>query len=258
MGEEGGLGLLVSSQGLVKVVFRLDVSSVQQAFRLFSHHNKEVVNVFEIDGAVKGLEYAEHGLSIFKAESRNIQKVCSALGLVTDSTGQVSKLDWYYLAYLHLVRRLPSWLSKVLEERTEIEVAIGAYQESVAFKEKRRQLRKRLEQNCVHIRLVGGKGVGAKVRESLKSLVMTTLLARNIRLVDYLDQGHCALVYLPTKEAVTTVMRELETKQEVSGLRFRVPSPHLTQGVVERPKPVPADMGVLETVRQGHLSRIKL
>eukprot|EP00092_Neocalanus_flemingeri_P019508 GFUD01021134.1.p1 GENE.GFUD01021134.1~~GFUD01021134.1.p1 ORF type:complete len:692 (+),score=244.74 GFUD01021134.1:1267-3342(+) len=250
MVEVGGLGKLLSSN-IVKVVPRLDSANVYSALKLLNSFGVEMRNVFEINTAVKSLEYMEHGQSLFKQESRSVQGMSRSLGL----TMSTSRLHWHYMAYLHLVEVIPEQFREILAELTVVEIGVGTFVDSSGFKSKRRNIKTRLDGCCVHLRLTGGVD---KVKQSkLKELVMTALLSKDLVMVEYMDMGRCAIVQLRSSQAVRTVMEELETREQSSDLRFSVSSPQVLKTVVEKPARPVVDMNALELRMKKNVAKLR-
>lgn len=242
---DGGLGRLLSSNQVVKIVFRLDVSSVHTALNICSQHGVELNNVFEIDLAVKILDYAELGRSIFRAQSKSIQSVVSSLGLGGQGSGRGFRLDWYYISYLHLNSVMGSHLKSLLTERVEIELTNK--ENSSTVKEKRKLLRKKLEECCVHIRPLDGSV------DKVKSLVLRTLLARDLLLVEYVELPSSVLVYLANKDAVSSAITELELEL---GEKYSVSSPHMDNVAVEKYSRPPVNIDQLVKTKDQNVARI--
>ena len=253
--KDGGLGLLMSSSS-TKIIFRLDVSGVQAALKMFESHGFKVSNIFDIDCAAKLLDYGQYGTSLFKAHSRNIQKICSLLGLPLEGPASSSKLGWYYLAYLQLFKILPQDIVKILNEKTSLEVEIGSSKNPVELKEKRRKLRQKYEVTCVHIRITGGKKVKKSERTILRKVILTILLKRDITLREYLDLENCALIYLPRKQDTKYLIEDLENSGEPLPFTVTVTSPDIDQPCVENSPPTSVDMEDLEDIRHKFIAKI--
>jgi len=251
MVDVGRLGKLLSSN-IVKVVPRLDTSNVHSALKLLNSFGVEIRNVFEINTAEKALDYLEHGQSLFKQQSKSIKDMGNSLGL--PMTMSTTRLHWHYLAYLHLVEVIPKQFKEVLAELTVLEIGVGSSEDSLGFKDKRKKFKARLDGRCVHLRLIGG--VDKVKQNKLKELIMTTLLSKDLVLVEYMDMGRCAIVELTSGQAVKTVMEELGNREQSSEIRFAVSSPVVLKTVVEKPARV-VDKRALELRMEDNIAKLR-
>eukprot|EP00090_Calanus_glacialis_P046222 TRINITY_DN8961_c0_g1_i1.p1 TRINITY_DN8961_c0_g1~~TRINITY_DN8961_c0_g1_i1.p1 ORF type:complete len:696 (-),score=231.57 TRINITY_DN8961_c0_g1_i1:70-2157(-) len=245
MVELGGLGEFLSSD-VVKIVPRLDTSNVHTALKML-----KMRNVFAMDTAVKSLDYLEHGQSLFKQPSKKVEDMSKTIGLDMSST----RLHWHYLAYLHLIQTIPNQFQELLAELADLEIGVGSYQDNLGFKDKRKQFKARLDGRCIHLRLIGK--VDKFKQKKLKDMLVTTMLRKNLSMVEYLDLGRCAIVELTSLHAVKTLMEELENRKESSDIRFSCSHPQVLRAVVEKPARPVVDVGALEVKLNKNLDKLR-
>eukprot|EP00093_Oithona_nana_P010419 10419.XXX_491953_493614_1 [CDS] Oithona nana genome sequencing. len=94
-------GTLMNCSSLPKIIPRLTVSPVIEAFKLLDQ-NKEIANIFDIDSAVKICDFFNHGKPILKSTSMKIKDICDKYG-IDNSTKKTETFDVYF----HLVKIMP-------------------------------------------------------------------------------------------------------------------------------------------------------
>jgi len=251
MVDLGGLGKFLSSD-TVKIVFRLDSGNVHSGMKLLNNYGAYFKNVFEICTAVKALDYLEHGQSLFKQETKSVTNMSKTTGLAMST----SKVHWMYMAYLHLSQTIPHQFQELLAELAAFEIGVGGYEDSLSFKRKRTEFKSRLDGRSLHLRLIGGSGEVSSQKQ-LKEMVMTTMLSKNIVMVNYMTLGRCSIVELKNRTAVKTLQKELEIREENSEFRFHVTDPFILQSVLERPAKHMVDTVDLEGKLRTNLDKLR-
>jgi len=229
------LGKLLLSSDIVKIVPRLDLGPVHLCLKLLNSFKVRVNNVFEVQTAVKSLDYLEHGQSLFKQETKSIKNISSYLGIPMIATGLASsstiKLHLCYMAYLHLSQAIPQYFQDLLAELAVMEIEIGTDENALSFKPKRKAFKARLDGRCLHLRLIGEEksDVSLQNQRKMKEMVMATMISKNITMLEYNALGRCAVVELENGEAVRTVTEELEKLNESQHLKLKVSHPAVLQ-----------------------------
>ena len=249
---EAGFGQVMASPEVVKVFFRVDVSNVSKGLRSLGRLGVRVEGVYDLDAAAKLLDYLDCGQSIFTSPSKKIRKLISRYRIPADTAGPTTcRMEWYYLAYGHLVASLPPGVAALLQEKTRIEVAIGSYIEVALHKEQRADLKQRLDVRTLHLRL-DGLTVGKREQERLRKLVEDN--CRSV--VDYTSFGRCSLVQFESRAKTRHAFKTLTTVAAQSGGLGVVVAWPDSLGVVERPDTRPASMDRLASWREGNLARL--
>ena len=95
---------LMTCSSVPKIIPRLTVSPVIEAFKLLDQNdqNEEIVNIFDIDSAVKICDFFNHGKPILKSTSMKIKDICDKYG-IENSTKKTETFDVYF----HLEKIMP-------------------------------------------------------------------------------------------------------------------------------------------------------
>ena len=142
-----GLGDLIASSSIVKIISRLDTDTVYQALRMSSSSGFKPANFFDLGSANNAIEYVVMGQSMFMVPQLPTKLFASRLGVITPT-----KMEDYLYTYLHLVNHLlPQSVINMLSTKTEIMTNIGTNISIPESKEKKTKLRKMYESYCVHI-----------------------------------------------------------------------------------------------------------
>jgi len=256
------LGELLSSD-IVKIVPRLDLGSVHLCLKLLNSFKVRVNNVFEIQTAVKSLDYLEHGQSLFKQETKSVKNISSYLGIPMIATGLASsstiKLHLCYMAYLHLSQTIPQYFQDLLTELAVMEIEIGTDENALSFKPKRKAFKARLDGRCLHLRLIGEEksDVSLQDQRKMKEMVMATMISKNTTMLEYNTFGRCAIVELENGEAVRTVSEELE-KLESKDLKLKVSHPAVLQPNFAQSSMQEVNINHLQEKLDENLEKLKL
>jgi len=249
---DAGLGALMASEAVPKVLLKIGDMAVAQAFKAFSRLGVEVANIFDIESAAKLLDYTECGQSAFTSAGKKIQKLVAKYGLPDISAA--GKVEWYYLTFLHLTSTLPPPILSLLEEKSKLEAGIACYQDISEFKSLRQELRKRMDSQTLHLRKLSGS------RAAFQTFVEETIKAGGQEIKDYhtLHRG-VSLVTFPTRrsalEALALLQAQLDT--EAPQFRFVVTFPERCGTLLNSPPPPPqAQLIELEARRVLHLSQL--
>ena len=157
---ENGIGDLMSSNDIVKIVPRLDSDNVHQALKIVLANGYEPSNFFDLNAANKAIDYAVIGQSFFKANSMPVKTYAARFGVNTPT-----KFDDYMYTYLHLVNQLPSSILNFLSEKAGIDIDIGTNSGVPEAKEKKRKLRLKHDSFCVHITCKGLQNVAPSKKD---------------------------------------------------------------------------------------------
>jgi len=237
--KKGGLGDFLSSD-VIKILPRIDVNSVHSALKRLKDYGIHLNNVIDINSNVKALDYLDHGQSLFKQKSMNVQEMSRRLSIpVTDS-----KIQWHYMAYMYLKDKIPVHFKKVLKELSIVELDVASNDANADAKARRKSLKNQVDSNCVHLRLIGDYDV--KRREKMKSVLKYILLNNDLTLEEYYDLGRCAIVQLATTSEARILMEELEKVTMSPFARF-VPSwPKDFKQSLEKPAKTDVHLATLE------------
>ena len=144
---ENGLGEILASRNIVKIVPRLDTNVVQQALRIAASFGFKPISFFDLNAACNAIDYAVMGQSLFAAPSLPIKTLSSRFGIETPTS-----MDDYLYTYLHLVNHLlPQSILDFLSTKTSLEVDLASNISPTKPKEDRRKLRIKYEGQCVHV-----------------------------------------------------------------------------------------------------------
>jgi len=252
---EGRLGELLSCADVPKIMGRLDTDSVHVMLKQLAANGIHMQNVFEIDSGWKALDYLHHGQSFFKMGPRNIQSVCATLGIERDTSGLVSKLDWYMLCYTQLMMLIPDSFKKVLSERAMVELSIGSGQDFASKKDKRRQLKEKIDANCVHFR-ISGKYKDEMI--SLKTYILNYLVMKEFVMLNYIEVERSAIVELQSHKNVKIVIDDFSNRNlDIGNLNVAVTSPHFLKEFLEKPKVKPVMLEKLRSEIAKDLVKLK-
>jgi len=250
---DAGLGALMASEAVPKVLLKIGDMAVTQAFKAFRRLDVEVANIFDIESAAKFFDFAECGQSVFTSAGKKIQRLVDRYGLPGIPTA--GKVEWYYLTFLHLASILPPPILCLLEEKSKLEVGLACYQDLPELKSLRQELRKRMDQKTLHLRKLSGS------RAAFQSFVEETIKAGGQEMLDYqtLTRG-VSLVTFPTRrtalEALTLLQSQLDTQSPQ--FRFVVTFPERCGTLLDNlPPPPQAQLDELEARRVLHLSQLK-
>jgi len=257
------LGELLSSD-IIKIVPRLDLGAVHDCLKLLNSFKVRVNNVFEVQTAVKSLDYLEHGQSLFKQETRSMKNISSYLGIPMIATGLASsstiKLHLCYMAYLHLSQTIPQYFQDLLAELAVLEIEIGTDENALSSKPKRKAFKTRLDGRCLHLRLIGEEksDVNLQKQRKMKEMVMATMISKNITMLEYNVLGRCAIVELEHGEAVRTVIEELETLEESKQLKLKASHPAVLQPNFAHSSMPEVNINHLQGMLDENLEKLKL
>ena len=121
---EAGLGELLVSSQVAKVLIKVDSTAAAAALKTLTRHGLKLNNVFDLGLAANLLDYIECGQSIFTATTKKVLKMMNRYRIPVDLQGeQMGKLERYYVTYLHLVQAIPPAMASYLWERTALEVS---------------------------------------------------------------------------------------------------------------------------------------
>jgi len=251
---DAGLGSLMASEAVPKILFKIGDIAVARAFKTFSRLSVKVANIFDIESAAKFFDFVECGQSVFTSGGKKIQKLVLKYGL--PQTPVSGKVDWYYLTYLHLMSVLPPPMIGLLEEKSELEVGIACYQDISELKSERLALRKRMEGQTLHLRKFSGSRanfqafVEETIREGGQEIQDFHNLARGVSLITF-ETRRTAL------EALLLLQTQLDTQE--SPFRFVVTFPERFGTMTnDLPPPPPvAQLDELEAKRAEHLSQLR-
>jgi len=252
---DAGLGALMANEDVPKILLKVGgEQNVAQAFKTFSRLDVKVANIFDIESAAKFLDYAECGQSVFTSAGKKIQRLAAKYGL-PDSTAD-GKVEWLYLTFLHLTSILPPCILSLLEEKSNLEVGIASYQESIAeLKSMRQQLRKRMDGQTIHLRKLSG------TKSAFQTFVKETIRAGGQEILDFhiLPRGVFLLTFETRRtalEAVTLLQTQLDT--QATHFRFVVTFPERFGTLLDNPPAPPlAQLNELEARRILHLSQLR-
>jgi hypothetical protein len=269
-----GLGELMASDKVVKVLFRVDSPMAIQAVRTLHRLGVTVRNVFDVGTAAKFMDYGECGQSVYTASSKKLNKLLDKWSIATQpgDHGQ----HRCYLAYLHLADSLPAPLGRLLAEKTELELGIGLNEQVDNFKEKRVQLRVRMDGCSLHLRLrprgagrppqlAGSKWMAAgRGAAEWRRWVEGELARAELPAAEWLELGRGRALLRLESRAVARQALELLAAQEDTAAsaggyrtRFVVSSPESLGTLAEKPTTSEADMEDLEDTRQEHIERLR-
>jgi hypothetical protein len=168
---EHGIGELIASSNIVKIVARLDTDNVYQAFRMLSLLGFKPSNIFDLNTACNAIDYAVMGNSIFTAHSLPIKKFAARFGIETPTQTE----DFFYL-YLYLVNHLlPPSILNLISKKSVVDTDIGSNISIPESKEQKRKLRIMHESHCVHITLNNLRTASKNEEESVISLFKSLL-----------------------------------------------------------------------------------
>ena len=169
-----GLGELMSSNSIVKVVPRIGVNIVYEALRLFTKHGFTPVNFFDLCSASNALDYTINGYSIFSGYFPPIKECVDRLGIDCPT-----KMEDYFYTYYQLVNNLlPSMVMKLLHEKFALDTEIGSNVSIPDAKERKKQLKLKYETFSAHISLSCATQKAVEPTVALKSII-TTILEEN-------------------------------------------------------------------------------
>jgi len=250
---DAGLGALMASEAVPKVLLKIGDMAVSQAFKAFRRLDVEVANIFDIESAAKFFDFAECGQSVFTSAGKKIQRLVAKYGL--PGIPAAGKVEWYYLTFLHLATILPPPILRLLEEKSKLEVGLACYQDLSELKFLRQELRKRMDQQTLHLRKLSGS------KAAFKTFVEETIEAGGQEMLDYqtLPRG-VSLVTFPTRrtalEALTLLQSQLDTP--APHFRFVVTFPERCGTLLDNlPPPPQAQLDELEARRVLHLRELK-
>ena len=261
--EMGEIAVLLSSD-VVKIVPRLDLGPVHFCLKLLHSLKIKVNNVFEVQTAVKSLDYLEHGQSLFKQEARSIKNISSYLGIPMMATGLATgstiKLHLCYMAYLHLSQAIPLYFQDLLAELAVLEIEIGSDNNALSFKQKRKAFKARLDGSCLHLRLIGDdkSDVDLENQRKMKGILMTTMISKKITMLKYNTIGKCAIVELEHGEAVRVIMKEIEKLEESRNLKLKASHPIVLQPRIDKPSVPEVNLRNLQGILEKNLEKLKL
>jgi len=251
---EAGLGEVMASEEVAKVVLKVDTEATLQALKALTRLGVRVAGVFDLESAAKFADYAEVGQSVFTAASKKIQKMAARFGLPDEAVQVEGKVVWLYLSYLHLSTHLPPPILAMLQEKTVLEVGLGSYTDLASFKERRQQLRTRLDSLSLHLRKLSGTKpafrafVESALREAGREAEGFTELPRGAALLHFEDRSTC-------RRALAVLQAKVDSG--TSGFRFVVTSPESLGTLTEKPPPaVQADLAAVEGRRRAHLAAL--
>lgn len=254
---EGRLGDLLSCADVPKIMLRLDTDSVHVMLKQLAVNGVYMKNVFELDSAWKSLDYLHHGQSFFKMGFSNIQKICSALGIERDTSGLVSKLDWYLLCYTHLASVIPHSFQKILAERAAVELDIGTGQDLAFNKNMRRQLKDKIDLHCLHFRVSGSKSKKDEM-STLKNYILKYLVTKNFVMLNYMEVERSAIVELQSRGQVVVVLDDFQNRTfDIGNLNVAITTPHILKELLEKPPVKPVLMEKLRSEIAKDLVKLK-
>jgi len=251
---EAGLGEVMASEEVVKVVLKVDTEATQQALKALTRLGVRVAGVFDLESAAKFADYAEVGQSVFTAASKKIQKMAARYGLPAEAVQVEGKVAWLYLSYVHLSTHLAPPILDLLQEKTVLEVGLGCYTDLASYRERRQQLRTRLDSLSLHLRKLSGTKaafrafVEATLREAGREAEGYTELPRGAAILQFHDRN-------TSRKALALLQAKVDSG--TSGFRFVVTSPESLGTLTEKPPPaVRADLAVVEGRRRAHLAAL--
>merc|ERR1719430_1661814 len=154
-------------------------------------------------------------------------------------------------------------MKPVMMEKFELEVRIGSNDDTNKNKEKRVDLRNRLDVSSLHLRLIGDykklpKGKKRDVEKNLRELVIKTLEEVNVEVVENIDLGRCSLVQFPGRIQAKNALEAIQKLENINrDMRFTVCWPTSLVTVVEKPGWKPADMVSIEKKRRTNLEALE-
>ena len=248
--EDGKLGELMSSD-CVKVINRLDSQSLFAAIKYFTDNHVEVNNVYDVNTAVKAVDYLEYGQSWFQQPGLSNKDLVKFLGLKIDL--QRSQHYRLYMVYLELQQILPDFIHKTIFDLGQFEVATAAQNEgSLKAKYKKMDLKRQIDQNTVHIRVSGKK---RKLDKTSKDRIVTLIQEFSER-EDMQAQitciERCFLVNVKQKHKIDDMIQFLETRQTDAGVRYTVTSTRDRKKLVEKSPRQSTDVEELTVIQQNN------
>ena len=257
---DGDLASLFSGEP-VKVINRMDSLAVSSAVSFLFKNNVNVRNVFDLSMAARSVDFFKYGQSWFQQGMPSTKNIGKYIGLTIDP--RTSKQHQSYLAYLELRRTIPPKIHSLLETFSEYEMISAARTpESLKAKAKRSDLKRDLENKCVHVRLVGR--VRTESRDKLRSLVFSFTEGRaaltddeqktgTIR--DYSEFGRSVLVLMANSHGATQLVEYLENQSEHTDIKYVVTNTKFLKKTLEKPKST-IDMKTLDLALRENLTRL--
>ena len=248
MVKEGKLGDLMKSD-CVKVVNRLDSDSSYAALKYFSDNGVTVNKVYDMNYAVKAVDYLEYGQSWFQQQGLSNKDLVKFLGLKLDMKS--SQQHRLYMAYLQLQQMLPDYIQEKVFELGKYEVAMAAKNDlSLKAKYKKLDLKRHLDQSTVHIRMVGHK-VSKEDRDAIINLVSLFSDAEDMHAQIY-HHERCLLVSVKYRHKMDDMIKFLEDSVDSVGARYIVSSPRELRKVIEKTDRKVVEMLALVDIQAGN------
>ena len=165
-----GIGKIMASDKIIKVVPRIDTDIVSTALCMIHTQGFKSTNIFDLTSASNVLDYGIVGKSIFSSNVPSLKSMLDRLGI-----NAPTKMENYMYAYVHLVNHLlPETLQKFVSEKTSADIDIYSKISLSEGREAKRKIRLKNEGLCVHITFEGIIKVPSK--KNYDSLVMVKSL----------------------------------------------------------------------------------
>jgi hypothetical protein len=181
----GGIGNLMASPNVLKIVGRIDGNNVFSALRQVSALGFKPQNFFDVNTAYKVVNYLQFGQSIFKSQSVSFKDATQHLGI---NGNQLVESQLY--VFLHLNQILPKEMLHFLKLKAQAEIEIGCNVDTAVAKNVRKQLRLSYENFCVHIQRLKGPA------DKLEDFIRNTMNKHRIKHKVILCNGNIALLEL--------------------------------------------------------------
>jgi hypothetical protein len=181
----GGIGDLMASTDVIKIVGRIDTNNAYSALKQVSALGYKPQNFFDVNTSYKVVDYLQFGQSMFKSPSLSLNDATQHLGI---HGSQLVENQLY--AFLHLNRILPEEMLHFLKMKAQAEVEIAGNVDTALAKNVRKQLRKSYETFCVHIQCLEGPA------DKLEEFIKDTMRKHSIKHKVILCDGNIALLDL--------------------------------------------------------------
>ena len=142
-----GIGKVMASNEIVKIIPRIDTDQVSRALCLINTHGYKTANVFDLSCASKVIDYGVLGQSIFSSQMPSIKSIFERLGI-----NSPTMMENYLYTYVHLVNHLlPETLQTFLAEKTSADVDIYSKTTLSDGRVAKRNVKLKYEGLCVHV-----------------------------------------------------------------------------------------------------------
>ena len=258
--EEGELASLFSGDS-VKIVNRMDGSTIHSALKYLVDNNVNLRNIYDLSLGVRSLDFFQYVQSWFQQPMPSAKSIGKYVGLTLSPS--TSRQHQCYLAYLQVSRKTPAKIQSLLETFVDLDIAISTdSKDGLRAKMKKSDLKRELENKSVHIRLIG-KSVNKDSRDKMKDLVysfndvasgQTDHEERMGIVKDYHDFGRTALVQLSNITRVHEMIDYLESARDELNLNFRVTNTSY-KSILEKPK-TSTNMEILDNILSDNLAKL--